>query len=258
MSGAVSRLKEFVNSMDAKAWTYFWVSLSLLGLVATMFLFGQQWLNLSQDDKLNTLLTRAASSPLAPIGVISIYVLLALTGFPQIVLFGATLLAFGPEAGAVYAWIGTMVSATFTFGLGHFLGGRWVKRFGGEKTQATIDFLGRHAVLASGLIRVVPSAPFIVVNAAAGAAHLPLWKYWLGTGIGIIPKIALVYGIARLTADKIAMEQGISGILEFFTSREPKDLALIAAIVGGWMVFLFLARSVYLRFRRRDDKNSEY
>ncbi len=253
MRELIRRLSAFLNNMDAKAMTSLGVSLTLLSFVVAMFFFGQQWLNLdSDDDILGGLMARAAASPWALIGVISVYVLLALTGFPQIVLFAATVIAFGPETGAVYSWIGTMASATFTFGLGHFLGGRWVKKFGGEKVQATIDFLGRHAILASGLIRVVPSAPFIVVNAAAGAAHMPLWKYWLGTSIGIIPKIALVAVLAAFSPDKQSLKQGIDGVVAFFMSRAPKDLLIMALIIPAWITILISARWCYRRMRRRD------
>ncbi|MEQ1929227.1 MAG: VTT domain-containing protein [Parvularculaceae bacterium] len=250
-------LREVVNNMDAKAITSLTVSLTLLGFVITMFVFGPRWLNPGDEDMLSRLLGRAAESPLALLGVISVYVLLALTGFPQIALFAATVLVFGPVQGAIYSWIGTMVSATLTFGMGHFFGGQWVKRFGGERTQATIDFLGRHGIIASGLIRIVPSAPFIVVNAAAGAAHLPLWKYLVGSGIGIVPKIAVVAFLRVLVPDKAAFNQGIGGILAFFTSREPKELAIVAAVVVGWIGLLFLARFAYLRLRRRGDASAE-
>lgn len=252
MASWLTRLRESLNNMDAKAATSIVVSLTLLGFVISMFVFGPRWLNPDDADMLNRLLGRAADSPWALIGVVSVYSLLALTGFPQIALFAATVLVFGPTLGAVYAWVGTMASATLTFGLGHFFGGQWVKRLGGQRAQATIDFLGRHGILASGLIRVVPSAPFIVVNAAAGAAHLPLWKYLVGTGVGIVPKIVVVAFLRVLFPDQAAFDQGVRGILAFFTSREPREFALVAAVVAGWIGLLLLARLFYLRLRVRD------
>lgn len=253
MASWLTRLRESLNNMDAKAATSIVVSLTLLGFVLSMFVLGPRWLNPDDADMLNRLLGRAADSPLALIGVVSVYSLLALTGFPQIALFAATVLVFGPTLGAVYAWVGTMASATLTFGLGHFFGGQWVKRLGGQRAQATIDFLGRHGILASGLIRVVPSAPFIVVNAAAGAAHLPLWKYLVGTGVGIVPKIVVVAFLRVLFPDQAAFDQGVRGILAFFTSREPREFALVAAVVAGWIGLLLLARLFYLRLRSRDE-----
>jgi uncharacterized membrane protein YdjX (TVP38/TMEM64 family) len=249
----VKRLSRFLANMDAKTATSLAVSLTLLGFVVSMFLFGQHWLGLENEKMLSGLMDRAAASPLALLGVISAYVLLALTGFPQILLFTATVIAFGPGVGAAYSWIATMASATFTFGLGHFLGGRWVRRYGGERVQPMIDFLGRRGILASGLVRVVPSAPFIVVNAAAGAAHMPLWKFWFGTGVGIIPKIAVVAFLGAFTPDKAALQQGIDGVVDFFRSRNPRDLAILAVLVAGWIMLLFLARQLYHRMRRNES-----
>lgn len=246
------RLGRFLNSMDAKAITSLFVSVILLIFVVLMFLYGRQWLHLNEDEKLIELMGRAAESPYAIIGVISVFSLLALTGFPQILLITATVIAFGPKNGAIYAWIATMASATLTFGLGHFLGGRWVRRVGGERVQRTIDFIGRHGIIASGLVRLVPSAPFIVVNAAAGAAHIPMWKFWAGTGAGIIPKILLVAILSVLAPEPGALKDGVSGVVDFFTSRNPRDLALVVAVVAAWLGFLLLMRLIYRRMRRND------
>jgi uncharacterized membrane protein YdjX (TVP38/TMEM64 family) len=79
-----------------------------------------------------------------------------------------------------------------------------------------------------------------------------LWKYWAGTGVGIVPKIVLVVALGSLAPDQHSFSDGIKGILEFFLSREPRDLALLAAIVGGWLGFLLFVRSIYKWLRRRD------
>lgn len=247
------RLRRFLTSMDAKAITSLAVSVILLVFVVLMIAYGQQWLNLDREDEVSRLLATAAESPWAVIGVISIFSLLAMAAFPQILLITATVVVFGPKNGAIYSWVATMASATLTFGLGHFLGGRWVRRFGGERVQRTMNFIGRHGILASGLVRVVPSAPFIVVNAAAGAAHIPLWKYWAGTGIGIVPKIVVVAFLAVFTPDSHALRDGVSGVVNFFTTRDPAHLSMITLIIVGWLGFLVLVRWLYRRLRKREN-----
>ena len=246
------RLGRFLTSMDAKAITSLAVSVVLLAFVVLMLAYGQQWLNLEQDGQLSRLLMKAAESRWAVLGVISIFAFLALTGFPQIGLITVTVIVFGPKNGAIYSWIATMVSATLTFGLGHFLGGRWVSKIGSDRVQRTIDFIGRHGVLACGLVRVVPSAPFIVVNAAAGAAHIPMWKYWVGTGVGIIPKIALIAVLSAFFPDPNALRAEMNNVLSFFTSRDPRDLGIIVLVLAGWIGFLVLMRWLYRRLRKRD------
>ena len=254
MFAFVRQAARFLNNMDARAMTSLAVSIILLIFVILMFVYGQGWLNvddvsLENDSKLTELMSKAANHPWALLGVISVYSLLALTGFPQILLFAATVLTFGPQTGALYSWIATMASATLTFFFGHMLGGRWVRRFGGERVNASIDFLSRHGIVASGLVRLVPSAPFIIVNAAAGAAHIPLWKYWAGTSVGIVPKILIVAVLSTLAPDQQTAAKGVNGVYEFFIGREPGDLALIALVVGGWLAFLLLVRWIYHRMR---------
>ena len=250
------RLTSFLNTMDAKAATSLAVSVILLGFVIFMLLFGQGWLNLDEGgglDQINRMIAAAAESPYAIVGVVSIFSLLAMTGFPQILLITATVIVFGPVEGALFAWIATMASATLTFGLGHFLGGRWVSRLAGDRVQRTINFLHHRGALASGLIRVVPSAPFIVVNSAAGAAHIPLWKYWLGTGLGIIPKISVVAFLGVFFPDAQTLSEGVDGVVDFFTSRRPQDIALIAGVIALWLGFLLLVRFIYRRLRARES-----
>lgn len=246
-------LTRFLTRMDAKAMTSLAVSATLLLFVVFMLIFGRDWLNLDQEGQLSRLLLAASQSPWAVVGVVSIFSLLALTAFPQILLITMTVVVFGPEKGALYSWLATMASATLTFGLGHFLGGRWVGGLSVPRIQRTIGFLRRHGVVASGLIRVVPSAPFIVVNAAAGTAHIPLWKYWLGTGVGIVPKILVVALLGALAPDANVLSDGVDGLVDFFTSRRPEDLALIALIIAGWLAFLYFARSLYRRMRAREN-----
>ena len=52
--------------------------------------------------------------------------------------------------------------------------------------------MGRNAFYASFIIRNVPSAPFIVVNMAFGAARANFAGYLAGCALGVLPKTALV------------------------------------------------------------------
>ena len=60
-----------------------------------------------------------------------------------------------------------------------------------EVDFAQITAYQRYKLMASLIVRLVPSAPFIVVNMAAGVTPMKLRHFAAGTAIGIIPKIAL-------------------------------------------------------------------
>ncbi|MEM9495259.1 MAG: VTT domain-containing protein [Pseudomonadota bacterium] len=251
MSELLRRIDGFLHRMDAKTVTSLGVSLGLAVLVVALFFFGEGWFALDRDGALDDLMGRVAASPWAILGVIAVFCALALTGFPQVLLITAAVLAFGPRTGALYAWIATMASATLTFALGHFLGGAWVGRLGGERVHRTISFIGAHGMVASGLVRVVPSAPFIVVNAAAGAAHIPLWKYWTGTGIGIVPKILVIAVLGAMASDAV-LSDGVHGIVSYILSRRPHEYAMIALAIVLWLIFLASMRVLYRRLRRSE------
>ena len=257
MSGLIERLSRFLASMDAKAWTSLAVSAALLLVVVLAMAFGRQWLQLEDGDGLARVLEQAADSPLALPVVMLVFCLLALTGFPQVLLITGAVVAFGPRLGAFYAWLATMTSASMTFGIGRFLGGGWVERVGGARATSLVDFLRRRGVFASALIRVVPSAPFIVVNAAAGTAKIPLWKFWAGTGLGIAPKIALVAVLGTLAPDRAAVADGLDGLGAFFASLGPRHFAMLAGVAAVWLGFIYLARRLYGRYVMKEDGAGE-
>ena len=97
-----------------------------------------------------------------------------------------------------------------------------------------------HGLLAAMIIRWIPSAPFIVINSVFGVASVELWKFVVGTAIGIIPKIVVV----SFFTDQV------DEMLGFFQSRNPGDLAVIAAVVVGWLAFLLFVRWLYMRLRQ--------
>lgn len=244
-------LGRFLTSMDARAATSFAVSTALMLVVLALFFFGQHWVHFDDEGRLAATLAEFARTPWAVPAVMLVFIALALTGFPQWFLIAGTILAFGPRDGAIYSWLATMMSASVTFALGRFMGGAWVERFGGARTRATMDFIGRHGILASGLIRVIPSAPFIVVNAAAGAARVPLWKYLAGTSVGIVPKILIVVALASLAPEDRTLSGGFAGLYQFVTSLTGGDWLLFAAVVAGWTGLLLGVRRIYVAMRRR-------
>lgn len=249
------KIGRFLTTMDAKAATSVFVTAALLVGVVALLAFGRQWLDLDDDAAIGSLLSTAPDGPAAALLVIGVFAALALTGFPQILLITAAVVAFGPRLGALYAWSATMCSATLTFGLGRFFvrgsaaAGRWPAALGGERIQRFMALLARRGVLTSAVIRLVPSAPFIVVNAAAGAARIPLWKYWAGTGVGIVPKIVMVAALGAVAPGAGTLAEGLDGLAAFFARFSIGDAVALVAIVAAWLALLMGARRLFVKLR---------
>jgi uncharacterized membrane protein YdjX (TVP38/TMEM64 family) len=184
------RILRFLTEMDAKAWRTLLVSFVLFGGVGVVFLFGAQVLGFNGEATVQNWLGAASGPWSLPIAV-SAFALLAFIGVPQFVLIAAAVVAFGAWTGFAYSWIGTMVSSLVGFYLGRMAGARTLETFSGESVRRFMDMVGRNGFLASLIVRLVPSAPFIVVNMAAGVTPMRVLHFAAGTAIGIIPKIAL-------------------------------------------------------------------
>ena len=186
----IARLIEFFTNMDRRAWRTVAVSFVLFGGVGVVFLFGAQLLGLNGEVAVEHWLG-AAHGPWALPVAVGAFAVLAFVGVPQFVLIAAAVVAFGPWTGFAYSWIGTLVSSLVGFWLGRAFGGRMLKDLAGDGVAKFMKLIGKNGFLASLIVRLVPSAPFIVVNMAAGVTPMRLRDFAAGTAVGIIPKIAL-------------------------------------------------------------------
>ena len=184
------RLFEFLSNLDAQAWRTLAVSFVLFGGVGVVFVFGAQLLGIDSERTLEGWLGAARGPWSLPVAVAA-FAALAFVGTPQIVLIAAAVVAFGPVTGAAYSWVGTMVSSVVGFYLGRTAGARTLERISGDGVRRFMRLIGENGFLASLIVRLVPSAPFIVVNMAAGVTPMRVTHFLAGTGVGIIPKIAL-------------------------------------------------------------------
>lgn len=207
------------------------VAVGIVGCVAVAFKLGGSILSTQLQDDIKVWLETARDTPWAFFAVVAVFVGLGFTGFPQFLLIGVTALVFGSVLGFVYSWVATMISASIHFLLAKRFGNSLLRRYGGERTNLFSRRVGERGILTSGIVRVVPSAPFIVVNCAAGVSHMPYWKFAVGTGLGTIPKTVIVAFMG-------------GSFVAFLKSQDPKQLALVALFIGFWVALGFVARKV--------------
>ncbi len=162
----------------------------LFGGVGLVFLFGAGLTGLDGAAAARTWLAESRGVWALPVCT-GVFAGLAFLGVPQFVLIAAAVAAFGPVKGAVYSWIGTLVSALVGFWLGRIFSVPAAARLGDTRARRLLELIGRHGFVASFAIRLAPFAPFVAVNLAAGAASIRALDFILGTGLGISPKILL-------------------------------------------------------------------
>jgi uncharacterized membrane protein YdjX (TVP38/TMEM64 family) len=233
------RLLQFLSNLDAQAWRAFLVSFLLFGGVGLIFVFGAQVLGFSGESTVERWMG-AASGALALPAAVAAFAALAFVGVPQFMLIAAAVVAFGAERGFAYSWIGTMVSALVGFWLGRAAGAKALDRVSGPAVRRFMDHVGRNGFAASLIVRLVPSAPFIVVNMAAGVTPMRVLDFTAGTAIGIVPKIALT----AFAGSSIA--RAMRGDLS-------RDALWLLAFVAAWVAAGWAAR----RWLRRNGASDQ-
>lgn len=143
--------------------------------------------------------------------------------------------AFGPLSGFVCAMVGAQIGASCSYGLGAALGRDIVRKLGGERVNRISKQLAQKGLLAVIAVRLVPVAPFAVVNMIAGASHIRLRDLLLGTLLGMAPGTFAIALFVETILDAMRNPSPTSGIAVVVT------LLLIAA--GIWAAKAWLRRN---------------
>lgn len=137
--------------------------------------------------------------PASPLLVLGAFVAGSLLVVPVTGMIAAAMLVFGPWLGMTYSFGGSLLGAAATYGLGRIAGRRAVRRIAGSRLDRLSRELGRRGVLAVATVRIIPVAPFTVINLVAGTTHISLRDFLLGTLIGLAPGVVA----AALFIDRI-------------------------------------------------------
>ncbi len=225
---------DFLSNMEARRWRAVLATALLLGAMIALFAVGKSQLGLEAEGRLEDWLAGFRQGPWGLVAAIVVFTVSAFFGAPQFILIAACVVAFGPWFGFLYSWIATVVSAGVTYWLGRGPTARLLARHGGRTVGRLTRFVGKNAFYASFMIRNVPSAPFIVVNMAFGAARASFPGFLAGCTLGVLPKTALVafFGGSFMTA--------VSGD-GIWTS------AILAGVALAWLALMLVVRELVKR-----------
>jgi uncharacterized membrane protein YdjX (TVP38/TMEM64 family) len=184
-----------------RLWFAIAVLVLLFGLSAAW-----QWTPLAEQIDIRRVTAWAFSlrdNPARGLIILSAYVIGSLLLVPITVLIIATALVFGPLQGSLYSLAGCFLGAGATYALGYFLGRDFIRQITGPKWQQVERQIGQTGILAVATLRLLPVAPFTIVNIIAGAFQVPIRDYIIGSLLGLAPGILAINLFAYQVASAI-------------------------------------------------------
>lgn len=184
-----------VKPVGAKGQWWRWLLLVIYGAVLLGLTLAwrepsmRHWLD---PQSLSEMGRQLLDTPFGPLAVIGGYIALVLMGMPVIVLITVGALIFTPWPGMAYALIGMVMGAVVTYGIGRFTGAQTMDRWTKGRLALVAKHLQNRGLLTIMAVRMLPVAPFIVVNMLAGALRVRLRDYVLGTFLGLLPGTVLI------------------------------------------------------------------
>lgn len=160
---------------------------------------------------------------------------------------------FGLGVGAGVALAAGILAATITFMLARKLGGERARaRLGRTRAAALMEIFEREAVYYLVFLRVVPVAPFFMINAAAGLTTVPTPRYILATAVGLVPT-TIVYAAVGSGLESLVRARELAGPRLLLQPQLGLPLAALAALlILAWWWRRRLAQM------RRGDKQAAF
>jgi uncharacterized membrane protein YdjX (TVP38/TMEM64 family) len=208
--------------------------LAILGLTAVWSFTPLS--ELLDGKRIQEAMTALTASSWAPVYVLAAFLAGGLVAFPVTLMIAGTAAAFGPVLGFTYAALGSLASSALTYAIGAWLGRRPLQSALGPRINRIRETICRSGIVAIASIRLVPVAPFTIVNMVAGACAIRFSDYLVGTALGLLPGL--------LTLSLVGHQ-----IFRVIAQPTPADFFMLAAALVLWLAVVLAAQMLSLRVR---------
>ncbi len=127
-----------------------------------------------------------------PLLILGLALVHAIVFYPAEIVDAAAGLAYGFLPALLLMMLGWLLSGLVCFVIGRSVArpllDRWLGSERFERTEARIERGGAKVLIAA---RLIPIFPFSLVSYAAGAAHVPVWRFLWTTAVGYLPITAI-------------------------------------------------------------------
>lgn len=202
------------------------LGLTIIAVLGGLMFWASQSISWLSSESINAFLEKSRGTYFALPTVLLVYVVGGVLFFPVTVLSLAVAAIFGPIWGPIYGIMGALLSSAILFGIGKLSGNAGLRKVGGPKVAAVDNKLKKSGIVGVAAIRMLPVAPFSLVNLVAGISSIGLIQFLIGTFLGMFPPM-----IAKgLVGDSIA---------QIWQNPSPETIGYLAAGIVLWGLMIF-------------------
>ena len=167
--------------------------LSLVGVgIGLAILFKWVWGDVVDRETVEKWLVETKQLPFAPLLLICIFVIAGMLGISLNLLLVVSVVVFGPIVTFLCGYAGAHLSALAGFTFGRKFGTPLLEKRFADSLERLGDHLQRRGIVSVAVLRILPVAPFPVVNVAAGASKVSWSHFNWGTLAGMFPGMLAV------------------------------------------------------------------
>lgn len=211
-----------------------------VALLAGLAYFIREHVSWFTPESIEAFLLQARSSIWAFPIVLGIYILGGFILFPVTVLSLITAAVFGNLWGPIYGMTGALTSAAIMFWLGHWAGLKGTRQLVGERIRRIDHQFRKAGILGVTVLRVIPIAPFSIVNIAAGFSSVKFWDFIIGSFLGFLPAF-IVKGIVG------------DSLVQVLLNPTTKTFYYLGGGMALWMVLVLGSYFVTKAYREKHE-----
>ncbi len=220
------------------------LGVAALALLAGLMFWASQSIPWLSAENINDFLEKSRGTYFALPTVLMVYVIGGLLFFPVTVLSLAVAAIFGPVWGPIYGILGALLSSATLFGIGKLLGNAGLKKVGGPKVEALDAKLKTSGIVGVAAIRMLPIAPFSLVNLVAGISSIGIIQFLVGTFLGMGPPM-----IAKgLVGDSIT---------QIFRNPSPQTIGYMAGGIVLWGLMIWGSQKFARWYQERKQQKEK-
>lgn len=207
-----------------------WGGVLLTG-VFLVWLLGVLWEGVIDREQAVAFLENLRNSRAAIPAVLVIFVVVGLIGAPINVFLVAATIAVGPWIAFAGGFGGSLLSALLAFAVGSRVGKPLVQKVAGKNLKKLSRKVARHGIISVAMIRLVPFAPYVVVNLVAGFSHIGFSSFLFGSILGLLPGMVAVVWLTHMV-DSV------------FTNPQKEILTIAAGFAAAGAAIYLLRRKL--------------